>query len=120
MQQPQDITTIQYRVEALETGVRELQQQLHSYVSTRENDLQLQNIRGTVERIERDVQDTKKQMMDLSTKISVQDTEAQRRDADQRKNQDALQIRMLWVIVSAVGTVLIGVLVTYLSQVIHP
>lgn len=120
MQQPQDLVTIQYRVEALETGVRELQQQLHSYVSTRENDLQLQNIRSTVERIERDVQDAKKQMSDLSTKLTSQSQEMQNRDAEQRKNQDALQIKVLLGIVSAVGTVLIGVIVAYLSHVIHP
>lgn len=120
MQQPQDITTIQYRVDALETGMKDLQQQIHSYVSVRENDLQLQGIRDTVNRIERDVQEEKKQVDILNTKLNMLTLELQKRDEEQRKSQDALQIRMLLGIVSFVGTILGGVLIYFLSQVIHP
>lgn len=67
-QQPADMATLTYRLSALEQNVQQLQTELRTYVPARENDLQLQSIRSTVERIESDVKDAKKQVTDLAAK----------------------------------------------------
>jgi hypothetical protein len=67
-QQPADMTTLAYRLSTLEQNVQQLQTELRTYVPARENELQLQSIRSTVERIESDVKEAKKQVTDLTSK----------------------------------------------------
>lgn len=66
--QPADMSALTYRLTALEQHVQQLQTELRTYVPARENELQLQSIRSTVERIESDVKEAKKQVTDLATK----------------------------------------------------
>jgi len=113
MQQPEP--TIAYRVEVIEREVSALRQQLERYVPVRENELHLKSIRDTVERIEREVQDAKRQATDLNTKLFAQQAESERRDTAQRESQAALQIKVLWGVVSIVITVLMAVLITFLT-----
>lgn len=113
-QQPEN--TIAYRVDIIEREVAALKLQLERYVPVRENELQLKSIRDTVERIERDVQEAKRQIGDVNTKLVTQETESQRRDNAQRESQSALQIRVLWFIVSTVIVILTGVLVAYATH----
>lgn len=109
-QHPPDLSTLTFRITSLEQHVQQLQAELRTYVPARENELQLQSIRSTVERIERDVQEARKQVTDLNTKIE-----------DQNKEQDKVQIDVLkWVlgtIVTIVVLVITGVAVYYLT---HP
>jgi len=83
--------------------VQQLQAELRTYVPVRENDLQLQSIRSTVERIEQDVKEAKKQVTELADK------------------QDGILISVLrYVVVTIVGiivTVATGLLIYFLT---HP
>jgi hypothetical protein len=109
-QQPADLSTLSYRMGSLEQHVQQLQSELRTYVPARENDLQLQSIRSTVERIERDVQEARKQVTDLNTKLETQG-----------KEQDLIQIRVLkWAVgifVGIVVTVITAMLIYFLT---HP
>lgn len=110
---------LKYRLDMLEASVSALKQQLERYVPARENDLQLQSIRGTVERIERDVSETKRQLVETANKLILQEADSQRRDVAQRESQASLQIKVLWGIVSVVITVLTSVVIGYVSHVLH-
>lgn len=112
----QQFSAITYRMTAVEQEVNSLKLQLQSYVPARENDLQLQSIKATVERIERDIADARKQITDISTKIATQETLSRDRDAQQSLNQYKIVNRVLISIVSAVGTILVGVLIYYLTN----
>lgn len=111
-QQPptSDLTTLTFRISSLEQHVQQLQTELRTYVPARENDLQLQSIRSTVERIERDVQEARKQVTDLNTKLE-----------NQGKEQDKIQINVLkWAVgifVGIVVTVVTSILIYFLT---HP
>ncbi|OLD63410.1 MAG: hypothetical protein AUF65_02425 [Chloroflexi bacterium 13_1_20CM_50_12] len=107
MQQPQqpDLGTLEYRVRSIETNVQQLQSELRQYVPASVNDLQLQTIRSTVERIESDVKDAKTQVTALNTKLTTQD-----------KEQDQLQINVLKWVVGLVVTVLLALLIAYLTH----
>lgn len=116
-QQPDQATLI-YRIESLERLFHDLQQQLQQYVRSSENNLHLQAIRETCERIERELTLAKNQLTDLNTRLVVSESEAQKRDAAQRESQDKLQIRILWGAVSVIITILSLVIVGYLTKII--
>jgi len=103
-QQPApDMSTLSYRIVSLEQHVQQLQTELRTYVPARENELQLQSIRSTVERIESDVKQAKQQVTELANK------------------QDSILISVLrYVVVTIVGiivTVATGLLIYFLT---HP
>lgn len=102
-QQPSDMATLSYRITSMEQHVQQLQLELRTYVPARENELQLQSIRSTVERIETDVKEAKKQVTDLADK------------------QDGILISVLrYVVVTVVGvimTVATALLIYFLT---HP
>jgi len=121
MQQPQipDIGTLEYRVRSIEQNVMQLQSELRLYVPASVNDLQLQSIRTTVERIQNDVKDAKEQVSHLSLQLSTQVTGLSTQLSNQAKEQDQLQIRGLkWFAVTVVG-ILAALLVAYLTHLIH-
>jgi len=110
-QQPQpDMAMLSYRITSLETHVQQLQTELRTYVPARENEIQLQSIRSTVERIEGDVKEARKQVTGLNDKLETQ-----------VKEQDKMQIsalaKALIIILGILGSVLTGVLVFILT---HP
>lgn len=112
----QQFSAISYRVAAVEQEVNSLKLQLQSYVPARENDLQLQSIKATVERIERDIADARKQITEINTKLAVQENTSRDRDAQQSLNQYKIVNRVLFSIVGGVGTILVGVLIYYLTS----
>lgn len=102
MNQPQPsekVTMLEYRLTTVERDVQHLQTQLQSYVPVSVNDLQLQSIRSTAERIEGDVKEMKKAV------------------ADQKDSLDKLLIRILWGAVSFV-LVIVGSVIVFI--VTHP
>lgn len=103
-----DITALAYRVASIEQRVARVEDELRTYVPVRENELQLKAVRDTTQRIETEVQDIKMSLADLTTRL-----------ADQREAQDKLQIRALWGIVSTVITVLVGILIAYVTHLFH-
>lgn len=107
------------RLAFIEQQVRQLQSQLQTYVPIRENELQLRGIQETVNRIEREVQDAKKQLVDMNDRLVRQKEELQTKDTEQREKQDKLQIKALWFIVSTVIGVLTALLVAYLTRLPH-
>lgn len=116
MQQiPQD-STLLYRIEALERLFHDLQQQLQQYVRSSENNLHLQAIRDTCERIERELGLAKQQLTKSNEEMS-------REFAGLREEQNRLQIRTLAWIVGSIATfislVLVGVLTAYVTHLIH-
>lgn len=117
-QPPQDQATLIYRIESLERLFHDLQQQLQQYVRSSENNLHLQAIRDTCERIERELGLAKNQLTELNTKLATSEVEAQKRDAAQRESQDKLQIRILWGAVSVIITILGLVIAGYLTKII--
>lgn len=116
---PSDQATLIFRVENLERLFRELQTQLNQYVRSSENELHLQSIKATVERIERELSAAKTELTSLNTKLTETESEAQKRDAAQRESQDKLQIRVLWGAVSTVIAILVGVIIAFFTHLIH-
>ncbi len=108
MQQQPDLSTLEYRVKSIETNVQQLQNELRSYVPSSVNDLQLQSIRSTVERIENDVKEAKTQVTGLNTQLS-----------NQVRDQDKLQINTLKWFGGLVVTVLMALLIAYLTHLIQ-
>lgn len=98
---------LHFRMMALEKDVTQLKAQLASYVPIRENELQLASIRGTVERIEKEVGETKKHIEEMDERME-----------DQREAQDKLLIKILWGAVSLVMGVLVALLIAYLTHLI--
>jgi predicted nucleic acid-binding Zn-ribbon protein len=115
-QLPDQTPAITFRIIALERDVTALKDQLNRYVPVRENELQLKSMRDTVDRIERDVQEARRQLEGLNAKLIMQDREAQERDATQRESQSALQIKVLWGTVSTVIVVLTSILIGYVTH----
>ncbi len=104
-QQPQqsDMSTLSYRLSTLEQHVQQLQTELRTYVPVRENELQLQSIRSTVERIESDVKEAKKQATELATK------------------QDSILINVLrYVVITFIGVVVAVVTAVLIYFFTHP
>lgn len=116
---PTELNTLHYRMENLEHQVKNIQEQLRLYVTQRENELQLRTIQQSVERTEQEAARIRQQITDLATRIEQQEKEARARDEEQRQSQDKLQIRVLYGIVSVVITILVGVLIAYLTHLIH-
>lgn len=96
------LATLVYRVHMLEQQVQLLNHQLTLYVPERENELQLQMIRASVDRIEKNVNETKEQVGEM------------------KSAQDKLQIRTLLGVVTTVVTILSGILIAWMSHLIHP
>lgn len=117
-QQP-DVQMIIYRVDSVEKKIKDVQDQLKSYVSVKENELQLQNIQSTVSRIERDVVDIRTRLEMIKEKIETQERESRKRDEAQTESQAKLQIRLLYGIVAFVLTVVSGFLVAYFNHFFH-
>lgn len=96
-----DIATLNVRMTNVEKDVESMQKQLETYVSRQVSDLQFKSMQQTLDRIERDQQDSKKtqndQLTTMNTKI------------------DNLKTKNLERIVSALGGVLGGVLVTVIG-----
>ncbi|GCE11150.1 hypothetical protein [Tengunoibacter tsumagoiensis] len=118
-QTPDPATTFVFRLATLEQDVTELKKQLSFYVPTRENELQIKNIRDIVDRIGKDVNDARGQLSELNNKLSLQESEAQKREAELRENQAALQIRVLWGALSLIIGILTSVLVGYVTHFFH-
>lgn len=116
---PDHLSTLTYRLAAVEHDIKAVRDQLNSYVPIRENELQLKIIQETVARIERDVIETKKQVSDLNTKLIAQELEARDRDNQQKQSQSNLQIKAMWAIIGIVITVVTGSLISYVSYLIH-
>lgn len=99
MQPQQDLATLAYRVNALEKELQHVQTQLQAYVPTNVNDVQLSAIRSTVERIEKDVGDTKRAI------------------TEQKEKQDNLVIRVLWGAMTIIIGGVVSVIVYFIT---HP
>lgn len=110
-QQPQsDMPTLTFRIAALEKDVQQLQSELRLYVPQRENELQLKNIQEIVRRIESDVQDAKKQITTVSTKLE-----------NQGQKTNDIQFGALKSVLGVVVSIIIGVLITVLANyLMHP
>lgn len=115
-QLPDQIIAISFRINVLERDITDLKEQFNRYVPIRENDLQLSIIRNTVNRIEQEITEARKQLSELSDKLVKQEKDVQQRDAAQRESQAALQIRVLWGTVSIVIAVLTSILIGYITH----
>jgi len=117
------ITSLLLRINTIEQQIQQLQLQLvqvqQQYVLTNINDLHLQGIRGTAERIETDIKDLKISLLDVGQKLAAQVTVGQKRESNAQQGQDELKIRVLWGIVSTVITVLVALLIAYITHFIR-
>lgn len=116
---PQEMSVLLVRVETLERDLKKLGEQLQTYVPARENDIRLQSIQDSVKRTESDVSKIKDQLSDLYTKLTNQDQASQVRDNSRRAAQDRLQIQYLTGIIAFFFSVLAGLLVAFLTHLIH-
>lgn len=108
----QDTQTLLYRMQSMEQQIKQVQEQLKAYVPARENELQLRNIQEAVTRIERD-------MTAIRTKQEEFERETQKRDEEQKASQSALQIRVLWGVISSLIFAGTGILVGYVTHFFH-
>jgi uncharacterized protein (DUF342 family) len=113
------LSEYKYRLASFEKEFSEVKQQLHYYVSVKENDLQLKGIQTTVNRIEQEVQEAKKRIGEVNNQLVTQEMDAQKQNADLRESQASLQIRVLWGTVSTILTILTSILIGYLTHFIH-
>lgn len=111
--------TIIYRLTQLEATVKQLQEQFRLYVPMRENELQLNAIRSIVERMEREMIDLKGQIKSLDDKVEQQGTDSLKRDTEQSDGLNKLQLRALQGFVTIVITIMSGILVAYITHLIH-
>lgn len=115
-QQPQDQATLIYRIESLERLFHDLQQQLQQYVRSSENNLHLQAIRDTCERIERELGLAKQE-------LTKSNDEMAKGFASLRDEQSKLQVRTLVYIVTGVATfvslALVGIIGAYATHLLH-
>lgn len=119
MQQPspqEPIVTLLYQMKTMENDIAYLKSQLNLFEPARESDLKLQRITDTVARIETELSKVKDRLEAMNSHMVTQEVEAQKRDEAQRASQDKLQIRVLVWAISIVVTILIGVLVGYLTH----
>ncbi len=120
MQQSQEpVSTLLYRIETMERDVTQLKAQLNLYVPASENAFRMQSINDTVGRIETELMKVKDRIEGINARMVAQDKDMQAKDAAQRESQSALQIRTLIFIVSTVVTILVAVLVAYLTHLLH-
>jgi hypothetical protein len=115
----QDIGLLLLRIELMEREVKRLSEQLQGYVPARENDLKVQGIQDSVKRIEGDLSEAKRQLVELNSKLTAQEQTAQLRDNEQRASQDKLQIRVLVGILSTVGGIIVAVIIFYLTHLLR-
>jgi chaperonin cofactor prefoldin len=110
---PDRINTLLMRINTIELQVQQLQQQLQQvpaqYVPASVNELHLQSLRLTADRIETDVKDLKTQFVDLGDRLDTQ-------IVSQQQAHDNFQIRILWGIISLVIAVGVGLLIAYLTH----
>lgn len=111
MQQESD-SVLFFRITSLEQQLKLVQDQLKSYVPQRENELHLQSIQGTVSRIEHDV-------VSVKTRLEAQERETREYEEQQRESQAALQIKVLWGIVSLVLVSGTGIFTGYVTHFFH-
>jgi len=119
MQQPPsspEITTLLYRMTAMEQDVTQLKAQLALYEPTRENDLKLQRINDTVQRIETELVRCKDKLETMSTTIAAQELSAIERDTQNKDSLNKIQIRVLWFVVSAIFLAVLSFIGVYLSH----
>jgi maltodextrin utilization protein YvdJ len=105
--QPNDFTALDFRIKLIEKEMQHLRSDLRQCVSTSVNELQLQSIRSTVERIESEVREAKSQVTSLNTQLS-----------NQAKEQDQIQIKVLTYVVVTILSLLGALIVAYFAHVI--
>lgn len=113
---PEQLVTISYRMGTIERDMQNVHSQLATFVPVRENDYQIQSIRSTVERIERDVGETNSQVMQLSLKLAQQEKDARDAAEKVRQERDQFQIKALWYFAGLVVTVLLALLIAHLTH----
>lgn len=105
----QILSSLPYRVDALEREMRTLKEQQQLAVTQRESDLLLRPIREAIERVEKGV-------LGVQQTISDPENGLQKQIQEQRESQDKLLIRILWSIVGTIGAVIIGVAIYYFTH----
>ncbi len=118
-QQPESLSNLLYRVEAMEKDITQLKTQLNLYEPATMSELKLQRINDTVGRIESELSKVKERLETMNTHMVTQETEAQKRDALQRESQDKLVIRVLWGALSIVITIVSLAIVAYYTHILH-
>jgi len=117
----QDIATLTIRVSELEKDMQLVQNQLKSYVSQRENelqlrekDLQLKNMQQTLDRIERDQQNNKQEQNDQLKDLNIK-VDAQGKKIDGLKGEGFQWItNLIIVIITGIAVTVIGNYIVYL------
>jgi septal ring factor EnvC (AmiA/AmiB activator) len=100
-----DFALLDFQIKSLEKEMQQIRIELRQCVPASVNELQLQSIRSTVERIESSVKDAKDQVSGLNIQLSKQ-----------VKEQDMVQINVLKWAVGLVITVLIALLIAHLTH----
>ncbi len=118
-QLPDQVVTLTFRLSTIEQNLTELKAQLDHYVPLRENDLQLNYIREVVGRIEKEVVASREQINSIDAKVSTQERNIQQQGSDDRETSAALQIKVLWGIISLVFGTVVSILVGYVTHFFH-
>jgi chromosome segregation ATPase len=114
-----DFNTLSYRLDGIEKQIVVLQNQLQHYVPVRENELQLRNIQDSVRDVKTDMAEIRKTINDMAQKMIDQENAARERDNAQRESQDKLQIRVLYGAISVIITIMVGVIIFWITHVIQ-
>lgn len=119
--QPQDTTTLAYRVTSVERDMQNVKEQFRLYVTQREielqqreKELQLKNIEQNIEQIRKDQQNSNRQQNDINTKL---DKQSEKIDEIQLKTLKYVVNVGVGLIITIIGGVIIGVIIYYAT---HP
>lgn len=142
-QQPPDVTTLLYRLDAIERelavlktqyqlmqqvaqniaamerDIMQVKSQLNLYEPMRETDLKMQYIHSTLTRIETETNKIKDGLMTMNATMTTQDDASKKRDGEIKENLSKLQIRILYGLLTAFGTAFLAYLVNYFTHFIH-
>jgi hypothetical protein len=132
--QENPLPTLLYRIDIIEKDITYIRTQLNAYEPSRENDLKLQRVNDTAARMVEELRTLKQVIEGFTTRIAAQDLDSrqrdqeidtrarnadiatQKRDSDIESSQDKLQIKVLVAIISTIVTVIIGLLIYYITH----
>lgn len=116
------VNTLEQQHGQIHSQVQQVQAQLQQYhtesVPTTIHDYQLQSIKSSVERTERDMVDVRREIADVRRELTELNAKFTKQVNDARTSQDQLQIKVLWGLVGIVITILTAVIIAFINHLI--
>lgn len=106
------ISIVLYRMNAIERDINTLKDQLSLYQKTNENDLKLQRVFDTIDRLEDNVVAEKDDLKAVNKEIVTVKEELHKI----REEQNKIWIKILWGTITTIGSLIIGILLYLITH----